>query len=75
MGWLKDRREEREASHARKRAEKSSTMDLNQWVDVCLGNISRGVRNGSTESLQEASFNAEILNVIIDEIRTRSVRL
>ncbi len=74
MGWLKDRREEREFSHARKRAQKSSTMDLIQWVDVSLVNVSRGVRTGSADSLRDASFNAEILNVIVDEILERTTR-
>lgn len=67
---LKDFRDERRNSVARKRAAKSSTGELVTWVDVALTDIAMHMR--ADGGVSRAKQSAETLWAILDELDSRS---
>lgn len=68
---IKDFRDERRNSVARKRAAKSSSGELVTWVDIALTDIAMHMRQDG--GIPRAKQSAETLWAILDELDSRNV--
>lgn len=67
---FKKAKHSRNISKARRRAQRASTTELHQWVDVTLVEVGTACRAGT---LDEAKMWADVVVDLVEELQARSV--